>query len=374
MPPPGAPLPPRKRPGEGIEPPKKGRCLVRDDAKYDTPRAPEPATKNDGEKPRRNSAGRLPKSSDYQLLNGMRVSKKFFWVTAAAASTIIMAIVSVPMIVILLSSKPKQDVQTMEKAEAEESVAQTNASSQAIDAAPLRDTLKELRAAAVKRIDDPTSQMEQVLIDNAEHTGMAQARTLSFKGVSHSGNRDFDVNVFMKAPNQVRQVLEQDDTKITTVFDGQGGRLEIKDYATGRESGRELTSGQNLGLMMSAIPNWPLWQSATDRSQLEDGGQTTVKGQIYTVVINRSWPGVTVEHFYDENDIERLRRAEILDADSRSLIEVRFNEYKWHGAYYAPMEIIITEHGRIEVTSRIEISEWEFNKGLLPSLFVVDQR
>ncbi|GHC04374.1 hypothetical protein [Cerasicoccus arenae] len=360
--------PPRKKPGEEDPdaPIRKGRCLIREDDSY----TPKPALANVDKPKAKPEPTRTQKSSDYRLINDIRVSKNFFWVTASALGLILIASIGVPVFQVL---RDAPDRMKTAEAETEPSDSTSVTTEPGIQASPLRDSYQELKSAALRRIDEPKSKLEEILIANAEITGMANARTCSAEGTAIANGRQYDLNFFAKAPNLLRQVLTLDDLKITSVYNGTAGKLEAMDYTKKRSVERDMTQLQDLTILMSSLPNLPIWQYEADSTKISDGGQQIYEGELYYVVVNRGIHLFEIMHYFDiETSLERVRRATVISDDQELSITVKFSEYQQIGQFYTPMEINVLEESAVQVVSKILVEKWSFNQGLLPSLFSLD--
>lgn len=364
------PPPPRRKPGEKDEneQPRKGRCLLRENQEF-TPKKKSESDESE-KKPVGGSSKRAAKSSDYHLLNGIRVGKGFFWATASALAIIVLAALSIPMLWLM---QPKSGANI---AQEENSTAPTEPQApeeSAIATAPLRDGYQQLKSNALKQIDENPSNLEEVLEAYGLATGFNQARTVSMEGSASSNNREYDMNVFAKAPNQLRQVMAHGDTKITCVYNGNEGNLELVNYANNRQSSRMLTAEQSLSALMSSVVSLPIWQYERAPSSLEDLGLDTIDGVVYRVIANHQFETATIMHYLDADTmIERMRLAEYESDGEPCRIQVKYSDYQKNGDFYAPMRIEVVEQQNIEIRTICVIEKWSFNKGLLPSLFVVN--
>ncbi len=378
MPPPAPPagLPPRRKPGERDEneTPRKGRCLVREGDAYAEKKSAEPSASPERKQrqlPQSNETLRCrPKSGDYALLNGIRVTKSFFWATCSALIVIVLCTLSIPLYLYwgkLTSAAPKTE------AEPEPAAKIADGEEPAIQTAPLRDSYEEIKTAALKQIEDAPNSVEEILEHNAQATGLGNARTVALEGAAITNNREFAINIFSKAPNLVRQVMSIDDTRITNIYNGQSGMLEVQNFTGKQQSSRAMAPNQSLKILMTDVIALPLWQYETAPTKLMDGGLENIDGETYRVVINRVSPLFEIKHYFDlDNMVERLRLAEYPDGDINCQIKVAFLNYQWNGQYYTPMRVEYEERGSIQVRAIIKVEKWSFNSGLLPSLFVVD--
>ncbi len=364
-PPPQRPL--RRKPGEA-DPDgesRKGRCLIREEKKVPEQKpvlAPEP------EKP----AARNTKSTDYQLLNGIRVNKGFFWLSALVMFLIVLATISVPMYYVISNriNQPEETADDRTAAAARE----TKSEDPGFDAAPLRDSFQEIKSAALKRIDDPATMVEEIMAYNAQATGYELARTFSLEGRVKTATREYEMNLFIKAPNQVRQVLTMDEMKVTSIYNGVAGELMANDFAKDRSMDRAMTRAQSVSLLMSAMPSMPLWQFNVDPSFIEYAGQRSHDGVMCHVLRNTALPPYVIEHFLDtETFVEHYRTLDGLDEnDQRFTVEVSLKDYQQDGEFMVPTLIEVREKSAIEVTSSFQVEKTRFNQGLLPSLFSLD--
>ncbi|WP_309396100.1 hypothetical protein [Cerasicoccus maritimus] len=362
------PRPPRRKPGE-VDPneaPRKGRNLIRDEV---IQTAAKPVIAGSEQKSRPRSS----KSKDYQLLNGIRVDKKSFWIGFCFVSLVLVLAGSIPLYLVL-SSRAQQPAQMAEQTPEQEGKTEEEGPLSGIEAAPLRDSFQELKSAALKRIDDPASMVEEILTGNAQATGWDKARTYSLEGTLKTSSREYLLNLFVKAPNQVRQVLTIEEMKITTIFNGASGALQAKDFTKNREMDREMTVAQNISLLMASIPSMPLWQYAENEEALRYEGKRSMHGMMCHVIVNEAHAPYTIEHFIDIDQlVERYRTMEGLDENDQTIqIEVAFSDYQRQGGFYAPSQILVHEKSAIEVNSEFTIEKWRFNHGLLPSLFQLD--
>ncbi|WP_309382907.1 hypothetical protein [Cerasicoccus frondis] len=359
------PRPPRRKPGE-VDPdeqPRKGRCLIREDDQATTPK---PVI---SEEPKQTA--RVGKSTDYQLINGIRINKGFFWLCFSLFALVLIVGACIPAYLILNGQKS----QTTTVAEAEQTaVPQRDSTLTDVGAAPLRDSFQEMKAAALKRVEDPASMVEEIMEINGQVTGWGGARTYSVEGIVKTNHREYDMNLFVKAPNQVRQVLTLEDMKITSIYNGLSGELLAEDFNKQRSVDRRMSKTQCVSLLMSAMPTLPLWQYSLDASLLEFEGKRSHDGVVYYVISNESYPPYVVKHYFDVDTMtERHRHLEGLDDEGQSFsVEITFSDYQRDGDFYAPMKIEVLERSAIEVASEFDIEKWRFNHGLLPSLFSLD--
>jgi len=371
MPPP----PPRRKPGEKDEneAPRKGRCLLRENAAYAEKKS---SNKSQPPKAEKRDFGQVKavRSGDYHLLNGIRVGKSFFWATASALGLIVLAVMSIPIILFMQSDSPKTVAQLGEATaeDAEANTGEGTPAEPALTAAPLRDRVSALKSAALERIDKQPSNMEEVMLSFSAATGLDSARTISMEGKVTSNNREYEINLFVKAPLQIRQVLSQENLKVTSVFNGNEGRLELENYSRNRQDSRNLTPNQSISLVMSSVLALPLWQNEANSNILLDAGNETIDGEVYRVITNRAFPGCEIKHYLDMDRMIERKRVAKLGGDDPMEILVRFLDYKMSGDYNMPMRIEILENRAIEIRSIIEVDKWSFNQGLLPSLFVVE--
>lgn len=364
MAPPPPPPPPRRKPGEkdANEAPRKGRCLVRETHAYSGKKLSEQA-----ETSRETGSQSAPKPGATGLISGIRANRGFFWAAVSALCLLALATITVPVLWMMQTEKPTVEFE----AEDAPTVAQTETTTP-IQSAPLLEGYREIKSSALRRFEEPKS-VEQALSLYGETTGFNQARTVSMEGVAKANDREYNINVFTKTPNQLRQVMTMGDTKVTTVFNGSQGSLHLQNFATRRESSRTLTPEQNLTSAMSSLVCMPLWQYELAPSTIEDLGQETIEGEVYRVLANHAYPAATIRHYFDvDTMVERMRKAEVSTDGQVSRIQVKFSEYQRNGAFYTPSRIEIIENGNIEIRTLISIDQWSLNQGLLPSLFVVN--
>lgn len=245
--------------------------------------------------------------------------------------------------------------------------------SNSVIVAPIRDSFRELKSAALQQLEDQATGTEVLLSNMSEVTGMANIRSFTMTASQDFGGRIFDVKIYAREPSSIRATTSDKTMKNTVLINGQAGQIIYYSHMANDSSSRELDNYQRVRTLLAYTPPLALWQMSSNIAAIEDGGIEFFNGAECQVILNEGITPYMIKHYIDPNtSLELGRSVDFVANGTPVTLTVVFEQYSRTGGVLMPQKIIIRDKIPSIQETVVDVSEWEFNPGLLNSLFKIE--
>jgi len=212
---------------------------------------------------------------------------------------------------------------------------------------------------------------EFVIEEYSRVTNLGEVRTFSFSGELSRDGETFPIRIFAREPSRVRQVVRLGDKRIITVVDGLSGRVDTLVDGVGTVKSRPTSPVESATLL--AISVMPTWFGFADLDYQWREGSSEDGDSDSQVLINREIPQIELHHRIDAATGLELKRIAMIAVGGEPLeVSAAFERFQKISDYLVPSRVVINNSGEPSSQIMIEIDDWSFNPGLLPSLFLIE--
>jgi len=238
--------------------------------------------------------------------------------------------------------------------------------------APVIRSVVDMRDAALKELRGADMTAADVVREFARQTGMDQINTTSMNGALNLEGELFDVRIFARQPDMVRQTIRTGAERFTLIANGdQFDRDSFEGKAT-IDSRNRIPRRQIAQAWILGSPGLAHWHFKNDPASISLQKPEGVGIQSVRVLENKTIDGLVLEHHMDaETGLEVKRIVRFVNDEDAAIVGI-YSDFRTHGSVMIPGRVDMFTAGENEPVATFAVEKWSFNSGLLTSLFEVN--